>query len=70
MAASLLAVEPDEVRAAVFAAGVYDFAKAYLLRSRLTELKKEFEIHLFPDRAHNLGREAFAYELDFFKRRL
>jgi dipeptidyl aminopeptidase/acylaminoacyl peptidase len=125
MAASLLAVRLEGIRAAVFAAGIYDFkrayeetkmdgvrrnmvsetgmtenaiqerssilqmeklncpvlilhgerdknvpvSQAYLLRSRLTDLGKDFEIKLFADRDHNLG-DTFADELDFFKRRL
>ena len=111
MAASLLAVRLDDVRAAVFGAGIYDFQKAYdemkiegiranmkaesgmteaavrerssifqmeklkcpvlilhgekdenvpvsqayMLRDRLTALKKDFEIKLYPDRAHGIG---------------
>ncbi|HXG65766.1 MAG TPA: prolyl oligopeptidase family serine peptidase [Blastocatellia bacterium] len=126
MAASLLAVQLDDVRAAVFGAGVYDFKKAYeemtiegirknmeaeagmtpeaiqerssilqmeklncpvlilhgdkdinvpvsqalLLRDRLTALKKEFEIKLFPGKDHSLGEDATASAIDFFKRRL
>lgn len=127
MAASLLAVRLDEVRAAVFGAGIYDFRRAHdevriegirknmeeetgmtpeavrlrssilqmknlrcpvlilhgekdenvpvsqalLLRDRLTELRKEFELKLFPDRAHSLGaQEVAALTLDFFKRKL
>ena len=126
MAASLMAVQLDDVRAAVFGAGVYDFRRAYdeikfegirmnmeletgmtpeavrerssilgmknlkcpvlilhgekdenvpvsqalLLRDRLTALKKEYEIKLFPDRPHNIGaQEVTAYTLDFFKRK-
>jgi len=127
MAASLLAVKLDDVRAAVFGAGVYDFQKAhddvkiegiranmeresgmtpqairerssifqmehlkcpvlilhgdkdenvpvtqaYLLRDRLTELKKDFEIKIFPGLPHSIGAEnATKYTIDFFKRRL
>ena len=127
MAASLLAVKLDDVRAAVFGAGIYDFQKAhddvkiegiranmeresgmtpqairersslfqmdhlkcpvlilhgdkdenvpvtqaYLLRDRLTELKKDFEIKIFPGLPHSIGAEnATKYTLDFFKRRL
>ena len=44
--------------------------QAYLLRDRLTELKKEFEIKLFPDRAHGIGPEVTTMTVDFFKRRL
>lgn len=125
MAASLLAVRLDGVRAAIFEAGIYDFrsaydetgiaairenmasetemteeairqrssilqmeklncpvlimhgekdknvpvGQAYLLRKRLTELNKNFEIRLFPERDHNLGN-VFADELDFYKRHL
>lgn len=127
MAASLLAVRLDDVRAAVFGAGIYDFQKAhdevkiagiranmeaesgmteaavrerssifqmeklkcpvlilhgekdenvpvsqaYLLRDRLTALKKDFEIKLYPDKQHSLGAEEVATAtIDFFKRRL
>lgn len=126
MAASLLAVQLDDIDAAVFGAGVYDFKKAhdeatiegirhnmemetgwteaairerssvfkmeklkcpvlilhgekdmnvpvtqaYLLRDRLTQLKKEFEIKLFPDREHGIGPEVTPLTVDFFKRRL
>ena len=126
MAASLLAVQIDDVDAAVFGAGVYDFKKAhdeatiegirhnmeiesgwtdaairerssvlmmdklkcpvlilhgekdanvpvtqaYLLRDRLTALKKDFEIKLFPDRDHGIGPEVTTLTVDFFKRRL
>ena len=125
MAASLLAVELDDVKAAVFGAGVYDFKRAYddstlpgvrknmmaetgmtpeairqrssilrmdrlkcpvlilhgekdqnvpvsqalLLRERLTKLRKEFEIKLFPDREHSIP-EAGGLTLDFFQRKL
>ena len=126
MAASLLAVELDDVKAAVFGAGVYDFQRAYdevtlpgirlnmkmetgmtkeavrqrssilrmenlkcpvlilhgerdqnvpvsqalLLRDRLTQLHKEFEIKLFPDKEHSIGPEAGELTVDFFRRRL
>ena len=127
MAASLLAVRLDDVKAAVLGAGVYDFkrayddtplegirenmkaetgmtveavkqrssvlqmnnlkcpvlilhgekdknvpvAQAYLLRDKLTALKKEFEIQLFPDREHSIGPEnLYKYSLDFLKRKL
>ena len=126
MAASLLAVELEDVKAAVFGAGVYDFQRAYdestlpgvrknmmaetgmtkeavrerssilrmdklkcpvlilhgekdinvpvsqakLLRDRLTQLHKEFEIKLFPDKEHAIGPEAGDMTVDFFKRRL
>ena len=127
MAASLLAVKMDDVRAAVFGAGVYEFQKAYdevkipgiranmeaetgmtpaavrerssvyqmenlrcpvlilhgekdenvpvsqayLLRDRLTALKKDFEIKLYPDKPHSIGaEEVTAVTIDFFKRRL
>jgi pimeloyl-ACP methyl ester carboxylesterase len=111
MAASLLAVQLDDVKAAVLGAGVYDFkrqyddtgldgiranmkaetgmteeairlrssvlqmerlscpvlilhgekdinvpvSQAHLLRDRLTALKKEFEIQIFPDREHGIS---------------
>lgn len=126
MAASLLAVQLDDVRAAVFGAGVYDFKKAYndsplagiranmktetgmsqdairqrssilnmeklncpvlvlhgkkdrnvpvsqavMLQRKLTELHKEFEIKLFPDREHSIGPEVTVLTLDFFNRKL
>ena len=44
--------------------------QAYLLRDRLTALKKEFEIKLFPDRPHGIGPEVTTMTVDFFKRRL
>jgi len=126
MAASLLAVELNDVKAAVFGAGVYDFKRAYddstlpgvranmqaetgmtteairqrssilrmdrlscpvlilhggkdvnvpvsqavLLRDRLRELHKEFEIKLFPDREHSIGPEVTTLTVDFFRRKL
>jgi dipeptidyl aminopeptidase/acylaminoacyl peptidase len=126
MAASLLAVDLDDVKAAVFGAGVYDFQRAYddstlpgvrrnmrdetgmtkeavrerssilqmerlkcpvlilhgekdvnvpvsqalLLRDRLTQLHKEFEIKLFPDREHSIGPEVNDLTVDFFRRKL
>jgi dipeptidyl aminopeptidase/acylaminoacyl peptidase len=44
--------------------------QAYLLRDRLTDLKKEFELKLFPDRPHGIGPEVTTMTVDFFKRRL
>jgi dipeptidyl aminopeptidase/acylaminoacyl peptidase len=44
--------------------------QAYMLRDRLTALKKEFEIKLFPDRPHGIGPEVTTLTVDFFKRRL
>ena len=126
MAASLLALDLEDVKAAVLGAGVYDFKKAYNdstlpgvranmraetgmtkeairqrssilrmeklncpvlilhgekdvnvpvsqaypLRDRLTELHKDFEIKLFPDREHSIGPEVTTLTVDFFKRRL
>ncbi len=126
MAASLLSVELDDVKAAVFGAGIYDFQRLYndstlrgarqnmrdetgmtkeavierssilrmeklkcpvlilhgekdinvpvnqakLLRDRLTQLHKEFEIKLFPDREHSIGPEVGDMTVDFFKRKL
>ena len=126
MAASLLAVELDDVKAAVFGAGVYDFQRAYddstlpgvrqnmraepgmtkeavrqrssilrmeslkcpvlilhgekdinvpvsqalELRDRLTQLHKEFEIKLFPDKEHSIGPAAGELAVDFFQRKL
>ena len=45
-------------------------SQAYLLRDRLTALKKDFEIKLYPDRAHGIGPEVATETIDFFKRRL
>jgi hypothetical protein len=45
-------------------------AQANLLRDRLTELKKEFEIKLFPERPHGIGLEVTTMTVDFFKRHL
>jgi hypothetical protein len=45
-------------------------AQANLLRDRLTELKKEFEIKLFPERPHGIGPEVTTMTVDFFKRHL
>jgi len=126
MAASLLVLEIDDVKAAVFGAGVYDFQKAYdevtipgiranmmaetgmtaeairlrsailrmdrlkcpvlilhgdadknvpvsqaiALRERLTVLKKDFEIKIFPGREHGIGPEAGDMTVEFLKRRL
>ena len=127
MAASLLAVQLDDVKAVVMGGGVYDFkrqydetrlagirenmkaetgmteeairqrssvlrmeklkcpvlilhgekdinvpvSQAYLLRDRLTALKKEFEIQTFPDRDHGIGpQNLYKYSLDFLKRKL
>jgi dipeptidyl aminopeptidase/acylaminoacyl peptidase len=127
MAASLLAVQLDDVKAVVLGAGIYDFKKsydelgiegirenmkretgmteeaiklrssvfqmeklkasvlilhgekdinvpvsqAYLLRDRLTALKKDFEIKTFPDKEHGIGNEnLYKYSLDFLKRKL
>lgn len=127
MAASLLAVRLDDVKAAVLGGGVYDFKKqydetgldgirenmkaetgmteeaiklrssvlqmeslkcpvlilhgekdinvpvsqAYLLRDRLTTLKKDFEIQIFADRDHSIGPpNLYKYSLDFLKRKL
>ena len=42
----------------------------YLLRERLTELKKEFGIKLFPDGPHGNGPEVTTMNVEFFKRRL
>jgi dipeptidyl aminopeptidase/acylaminoacyl peptidase len=126
MAASLLAVELDDVKAAVFGAGIYDFQRAYddrtlpgvrqnmkaetgmtkeavrqrssilrmerlkcsvlilhgendvnvpvsqalLLRDRLTQLHKQFEIKLFPGREHSIGPEVNDLTVDFFRRKL
>lgn len=127
MAASLLAVQLDDVKAVVLGAGIYDFKKsydelgiedirenmkretgmseeaikirssvfqmeklkasvlilhgekdinvpvsqAYLLRDRLTALKKDFEIKTFPDKEHGIGSDnLYKYSLDFLKRKL
>jgi dipeptidyl aminopeptidase/acylaminoacyl peptidase len=127
MAASLLAVQLDDVKAVVLGAGIYDFKKAHdevklegirrnmeletgmtkeaiklrssvlqmenlkcpvlilhgekdinvpvsqalLLRDRLTALKKDFEIQIFPDKDHSIGpQNLYNYSLDFLKRKL
>jgi dipeptidyl aminopeptidase/acylaminoacyl peptidase len=126
MAASLLSVQLDDVKAAVFGAGVYDFQRLYndstlrgvrenmrdetgmtkeaiiqrssilrmdrlkcpvlilhgerdinvpvnqakMLRDRLTQLHKEFEIKLFPEAEHSIGAPAGDAAADFFKRKL
>ncbi len=127
MAASLLAVQLDDLKAVVLGAGIYDFKKSYdelgiegirenmkretgmteeaikirssvfqmeklkasvlilhgekdinvpvsqafLLRDRLTALKKDFEIKIFPDKEHGIGSEnLYKYSLDFLKRKL
>lgn len=126
MAASLLVLDLEDVKAAVLGAGIYDFKKAYddstlpgaranmraetgmttvairerssilrmeklncpvfilhgekdvnvpvtqayALRDRLTELHKDFEIKLFPNREHSIGPEVTSLTVDFFKRRL
>jgi dipeptidyl aminopeptidase/acylaminoacyl peptidase len=127
MAASLLSVQLNDLKAVVLGAGVYDFKKAYdetgldgirenmkaetgmtseaikqrssvlqmeklkcpvlilhgekdinvpvsqayLLRDRLTALRKEFEIQIFPDREHGIGpQNLYKYSLDFLKRKL
>lgn len=126
MAASLMTVQLKDVKAAVFAAGIYDFKKAYdeikiegirenmlsetrmtsdairrrssilkmqklncpvlilhgekdenvpvsqaiLLRDRLIELRKDFEIELFPNAKHDLPGSALADSIKFFSRRI
>jgi dipeptidyl aminopeptidase/acylaminoacyl peptidase len=126
MAASLLAVKLEDVKAAVLGAGIYDFQKFYddavlpgerenmraetgmtkdaiyqrssilmmeklkcpvlilhgekdqnvpvsqaiRLRDRLTQLHKDFEIKLFPDREHNLAPDEGTLTIDFFQRKL
>ncbi len=127
IAASLLATRRKDIKAAVFAAGIYDLKRAYddiaiqgirdnikaetsltnaalqersslfhmqelacpvlilhgekdenapvsqakVLQARLTELKKDFQIRLFPDRDHDIGRQNLNEEtLGFFKRNL
>jgi dipeptidyl aminopeptidase/acylaminoacyl peptidase len=127
MAASLLVLQMDDVRAAIFGAGIYDFKRAYdeiklegirknmeaetgmtaeaiaerssvfrmdrlkcpvlilhgekdvnvpvsqalLLRDRLTQLKKEFEIKLYPEAEHSIGGpEIIKVSIEFFKRKL
>lgn len=45
--------------------------QAYLLRDKLIELGKEFEIQIFPDKEHNIGREnLLKYSIEFFKHQL
>jgi dipeptidyl aminopeptidase/acylaminoacyl peptidase len=127
MAASLMAVQLDDLKAVVLGGGIYDFQKAYdenriegirdnmkkesgmtskaikerssivqmenlkcpvliihgekdmnvpvtqayLLRDRLTALKKDFEIKLYPDRDHSLSyAEIITPSVEFFKKRL
>jgi len=126
MAASLLVVELDDVKAAVLGAGIYDFQRLYdestlpgvrknmmdetgmtkeavqvrssvlrmenlkcpvlilhgeadvnvpvsqakILRDRLTQLHKDFEIKLFPGREHSIGPEVGDMTVDFFQRKL
>jgi len=126
MAASLLAVQIDDVKAAVFGAGIYDFQRMYdevtlpgirenmkhetgmtrgavrdrssilrmeklrcpvlilhgeddknvpvsqakVLRDRLEQLGKEFDLRLFPGREHGIGPEVSELTLEFFKKRL
>lgn len=46
-------------------------SQAHLLRDRLTELKKDFEIKLFPEGKHGwLGGDLISATIDFFSRRL
>ncbi len=45
-------------------------SQAILLRDRLTQLHKDFEIHLFPGREHSIGPEVVELTLDFFERKL
>jgi dipeptidyl aminopeptidase/acylaminoacyl peptidase len=46
-------------------------SQAYLIRDRLAELKKDFELKTFPDRDHDLGRQnLYDHTLAFFTRRL
>ena len=127
MAASLLALQLDDVKAVVMGGGIYDFKKEFdetgldgirqnmkaetgmteeairlrssvlrmenlkcpvlilhgekdinvpvsqarLLRDRLTALKKDFEIQIFPDRDHGIGpQNLYKYSLDFLNRKL
>jgi len=46
-------------------------SQAFLLRDRLTALKKDFEIQTFPDKEHGIGpQNLYQYSLDFLKRKL
>ena len=45
-------------------------SQALLLRDRLTQLHKEFELKIFPDREHSIGPEVGDLTLDFFQRKL
>lgn len=46
-------------------------SQALLLRDRLTALKKDFEIQIFPDKDHGIGpQNLYNYSLDFLKRKL
>lgn len=127
LAASLMAIQLPDAKAAVVASGVYDFKKAfdeipvkgirdkmleetgmtgeavkerssilkmenlkipvlilhgekdekvpvnqaYILRDKLSELKKDFEIKIFPDASHVLDeKEVIPLTTDFFRRRM
>ncbi len=45
-------------------------SQALLLRDRVTQLHKESEIKLFPDREHSIGPEVNDLTVDFFRRKL
>jgi len=44
--------------------------QAILLRDRLIELRKDFEIELFPNAKHDLPGTALASSINFFSRKL
>jgi dipeptidyl aminopeptidase/acylaminoacyl peptidase len=45
--------------------------QAYMLRDRLKELNKEFELKVFPDAGHDIGRQnLYDHALGFLKRKL
>ena len=43
---------------------------AKLLAKCLEELNKDFQLHLFPGREHEIGPERYVVATEFFKRRL
>ena len=49
---------------------VHRLKVALALRDRLTQLHKDFEIKLFPDKEHSIGSTAGDAAIDFFQRRL
>ena len=45
-------------------------SQALVLRERLTQLHKDFEIKIFPDREHSIGPEVGDLTVNFFQRKL